>query len=38
MPLEGERITIGRHPEVDIVIENPSVSRHHAELIAKGGG
>ncbi len=32
VPLEGERIAIGRDPDNDVVLPDRSVSRHHAEL------
>jgi pSer/pThr/pTyr-binding forkhead associated (FHA) protein len=31
-PLELESITIGRHPESDIILDSPRVSRHHARI------
>jgi len=34
--LRKERISIGRSPENDIVIENNRVSRHHAEIALQG--
>ncbi len=36
MPLSGERIRIGRELDNDIVLPDPSVSRHHAELVRDG--
>ena len=36
--LAGERMTIGRSRECDIVIDDPNVSRKHAELRAHGAG
>ena len=35
--LAADRITIGRRPDNTIQIVDPSVSAHHAELIAEGG-
>ena len=29
---EGERLTIGRHPDNDIVPKDESVSKHHAVI------
>ncbi|MCP4660257.1 MAG: FHA domain-containing protein, partial [bacterium] len=33
----GRRLLIGRHPEADIWIQEPTMSAHHAELVAAGG-
>ena len=35
--LEGAVTSIGRHPENSIVIENGSVSSHHAEIVHRDG-
>lgn len=35
--LSGNRITVGRGLDNDIVLEDASVSRHHAELAREGG-
>jgi pSer/pThr/pTyr-binding forkhead associated (FHA) protein len=35
--LSGERITIGRHSDNDIRIAHDTVSKHHAEIICRGG-
>lgn len=35
--VEGARLTIGRHPDNDIVIDNLSVSGHHAHIDHQGG-
>lgn len=32
-----ERLLVGRAPEADIVLEHGTVSRHHAELVWRGG-
>ncbi len=34
----GRRLLIGRHPEADIWIQEPTMSAHHAELVPAGGG
>jgi hypothetical protein len=36
--LSGDRVVIGRSRESDIVIDDPNVSRKHAELRARDGG
>ncbi|HXH98453.1 MAG TPA: DUF3662 and FHA domain-containing protein [Gaiellaceae bacterium] len=36
--LEGERAVLGRSREADIQIEDPNVSRRHAELVQEGAG
>src|SRR5947209_6700087 len=36
--LAGSRLTLGRGPDNDVVLADVSVSRHHAELRAAGGG
>jgi pSer/pThr/pTyr-binding forkhead associated (FHA) protein len=33
---EGDRLTIGRHPDNDIVPKDPAVSNHHALIERKG--
>ena len=36
VPLDGsERVTVGRSAENEVVIEHPSVSRHHAEVVRR---
>jgi len=37
-PLTNERLTIGRDPLSDVVIDDPRVSRHHADLRRQGPG
>ncbi|OZM72056.1 peptide-binding protein [Amycolatopsis antarctica] len=44
-PLQGERFeltagraSLGRHPECDIVLDDSTVSRRHAEVREEGGG
>lgn len=32
----GEALTIGRHPQSDIVLDQPMVSRHHARIQKRG--
>ena len=34
---QGERTTIGRSPDCDIFLDDVTVSRRHAVLIARGG-
>lgn len=34
--LDAERISIGRHPESDIFLDDVTVSRRHAELVRSG--
>ena len=38
VPLAGDHLTVGRHPGSDLVLDHPSVSRHHAviERVADG--
>jgi hypothetical protein len=36
-PLAGSRVTVGRGLDNDIVLDDASVSRHHAELTREGG-
>jgi hypothetical protein len=39
LPRDGrDRLTIGRTPECDFVLTDPTVSRHHAELWRRGDG
>ncbi len=33
IPLEGETVTLGRHPACDIVLESAAVSRQHARIV-----
>ncbi len=35
--LEGDRVLVGRHPRCTIVVDDPNVSRRHAELILRDG-
>lgn len=35
-PLEGERVSIGRHPDADIFLDDVTVSRNHAVLVREG--
>src|SRR5262245_61874619 len=30
---EGEALTVGRAPDCDLVVDDPSVSKHHATLV-----
>lgn len=36
--LTSDRLTIGRDPVCDVAIDDPRVSRHHAELVHDDGG
>jgi pSer/pThr/pTyr-binding forkhead associated (FHA) protein len=36
-PISGGRLTVGRGLDNNVVIEDASVSRHHAELTREGG-
>ncbi|HXZ84511.1 MAG TPA: FHA domain-containing protein [Myxococcota bacterium] len=36
-PLAAERIRLGRQPDCDVVLLDPSISRLHAELVREGG-
>jgi len=36
-PLEGERLSIGRRPDADVFLDDVTVSRDHALLVARGG-
>jgi len=35
-PIEGERMTIGRRPDSDVFLDDITVSRDHAILVARG--
>ena len=35
-PLEGERMTVGRRPDCDIFLDDVTVSRDHAVIVARG--
>ncbi len=37
-PLRGERITIGRHPDASIFLDDVTVSRDHAVVLREGEG
>jgi len=37
-PFVGEAIRIGRHPNNDVVLDDPKVSRFHAEILSTQGG
>lgn len=37
-PLQGERMTIGRRPDSDVFLDDVTVSRDHALLVARQGG
>jgi len=34
--MSGEALTIGRHPQSDIALDQPMVSRHHARIEKRG--
>jgi hypothetical protein len=36
-PLQGERLTVGRRPDSDIFLDDVTVSRDHAVIVARGG-
>ena len=38
LPLEGDRMTIGRGPDNTCTLEDLAASRHHAEISSKGPG
>jgi ABC-type multidrug transport system ATPase subunit/pSer/pThr/pTyr-binding forkhead associated (FHA) protein len=35
--LNKDKITIGRDPSSDVVVDHPVVSKHHAEIVKQGG-
>jgi pSer/pThr/pTyr-binding forkhead associated (FHA) protein len=35
--LDNDRLAIGRRPSSDILLNDPEVSRHHADLVRRGG-
>lgn len=35
--LEGERVIFGRHPNSQVVLDNSSISRHHAQIVETRG-
>ncbi len=37
IPLDNPRLTIGRKPDNDLVIDNPAVSGHHARVVQEEG-
>ena len=37
-PLNGERMTIGRHPDADVFLDDVTVSRNHALLVRRRDG
>src|SRR5512138_42756 len=36
--LEGEELLVGRSEDVDVQIDDPGISRHHAKLVRRPGG
>jgi FHA domain len=36
-PLRGERMTVGRHPDADVFLDDVTVSRDHAVLVHRNG-
>ena len=36
--LSGDRLTVGRSADADIMLDDVTVSRHHAEFVADGDG
>ena len=37
LPVHTTHVTIGRHPDCDVVVDDPEVSRFHASLRREGG-
>jgi len=37
VPLAGNRMVLGRHPNCEIVLDNAAVSRHHAQVLQSHG-
>ena len=37
VPLTGNRMILGRHPNCEIVLDNAAVSRHHAQILQSHG-
>lgn len=37
IPLDQERVVLGRHPSCHIVLDNAAVSRHHAQILESHG-
>lgn len=37
LPLNGDRVVLGRHPTCQIVLDNVAVSRHHAQILESHG-
>lgn len=37
IPLDGNSLIMGRHPECDIVLDVPAVSRQHVQITREGG-
>ncbi|MCA9052828.1 MAG: SpoIIE family protein phosphatase [Planctomycetaceae bacterium] len=37
VPLTGERCIMGRHPACQLVLDNPAISRHHAQVLESHG-
>lgn len=37
LPINGERVVLGRHPTCQIVLDNAAVSRHHAQILESHG-
>ena len=37
-PLRGDRVTIGRHPDASIFLDDVTVSRHHARVVRDATG
>lgn len=35
-PIDGARVTIGRHPQCEVVLEHATVSRSHAQILVAG--
>ncbi|MEM7199493.1 MAG: FHA domain-containing protein [Planctomycetota bacterium] len=37
VPLSGAQLSVGRHPDCDLVLESSAVSRRHAQIVAHDG-
>ncbi|MGE3181148.1 MAG: SpoIIE family protein phosphatase [Phycisphaerae bacterium] len=38
LPLENDVLSVGRAPGVNVLLDHPSVSRNHAEILRRGAG
>ena len=37
LPLKGDRVILGRHPDCDVVLDAAAVSRQHAQILEENG-